>query len=393
MPTNPPCKAFDARLAQMRRTAITASMPWFLWVNILFSLFIIGRSWLAATPLPSSTWAPVSLLQMMSLAVLFLSSAVMFILRMAPMQQASWLINTEKLTVVALSLCWSVSFYVLIINADVRMIFPFAALLLFTALLSLYFDPRVLLSFIVPIWLTILLVSLCFDALPSVLNGLLWVLLAGLIESGRRMLNRWFLLALRREQENADLIDQLQLLANRDPLTGIANRRAFETRMDAELARHQRDGGTFSLLMLDVDHFKLYNDRYGHPRGDRCLVTIAQCLARAALPATGIPGRFGGEEFVILLPESNHQQALHVAHCVAEEIRQQNIEHLSSPVLPRVTLSIGVATWQPEMLARTLVNNADLALYEAKQQGRNRWVSWQEGTAPAARTDAVYEAG
>ncbi|ADO48694.1 GGDEF domain-containing protein [[Enterobacter] lignolyticus] len=377
MSKNQPCRAFDLRLAEMRETAIKTSTPWFLWVNILFSLFILGRSWFAPQSLIVAPHTLAALLETMALLVLFISASVIFIMRMAPFQDALWLRKLAKATILTLSLCWSVGFYVLIINEDMRIIFPFTALLLFTALISLYFDPRILLGFIAPIWLTVLVMSLFYTANLTVINAFMWVLLAGLIESGRQMLNRWFLLALRHQQENADLIDQLELLANRDPLTGIANRRAFESRMDQEIARHKREGGTFTLIMLDVDHFKLYNDYYGHQRGDRCLVTIAQCLARAALPVTGIPGRFGGEEFVLLLPRSTPSEALDVARDIAQEMRLQNIEHLTSPVLPRVTVSLGVASWSEGMKARTLIHNADKALYQAKQQGRNRWVLFE----------------
>jgi len=371
---NQPCQAFDLRLAEMREVAIKTSTPWFLWVNILFSLFILGRTWFAPQSLVLAPHTLAALLETMALLVLFIASGVLFIMRMAPLQDAGWLRTLAKTTIIALSLCWSVGFYVLIINDDIRIIFPFTALLLFTALISLYFDPKILLGFIAPVWLTILVMSLFYNAHLTVISALLWVLLAGLIESGRRMLNRWFLLALRHQQENADLIGQLELLASRDPLTGIANRRAFESRMDQEITRHQREGGTFALLMLDVDHFKLYNDRYGHQRGDRCLETIAQCLARASLPATGIPGRFGGEEFVVLLPRSSETEALQVAADIADEIQLQNIEHLASPVMPRVTVSLGVASWSNGMAPRTLISHADKALYQAKQQGRNRWV-------------------
>jgi predicted signal transduction protein with EAL and GGDEF domain len=108
----------------------------------------------------------------------------------------------------------------------------------------------VLLSFIAPVWLTILVTSLFYPSNLTVLNALLWILLAGMIESGRRILNSWFILALRREQENADLIQQLGQLASKDPLTGIANRRTFETRMDQEIISHQREGTEFGLIML-----------------------------------------------------------------------------------------------------------------------------------------------
>lgn len=233
------CAAFDLRLAEMRAIAIKTSMKWFLWVNILFSLFILGRRFFSPFDASTPFLRPAGLLETMVIINLILSSGILFVLRMAPVQQAQWLTMLSKSTVLALSVCWAVCFYVLISSDDVRIIFPFAALLLFTALISLYFDPKVLLGFVVPVWVTILITTLFHRSSLTVLNALQWVLLAGLLESGRRMLNSWFLLALRREQENADLIQRLGQLASKDPLTGIANRRAFEARNPHSPARRK----------------------------------------------------------------------------------------------------------------------------------------------------------
>jgi diguanylate cyclase (GGDEF)-like protein len=312
------------------------------------------------------------LLETMMVIDLTLSAGVLFILRMAPLQNASWLRNLAKGVVVGISLCWSVCFYVLIASGDMRLIFPFAALLLFTALISLYFDPKVLLSFIAPVWLTILVTSLFHPSNLTVLNALLWILLAGMIESGRRILNSWFILALRREQENADLIQQLGQLASKDPLTGIANRRTFETRMDQEIISHQREGTEFGLIMLDVDHFKLYNDYYGHQGGDRCLMMIARVLESATQDNHGVVGRFGGEEFIVLLPDPGQLQS--TAAAIASTLQSQAQAHALSPVNPLVTVSQGLAIWEVGQTAQSVIARADKALYSAKQQGRNRWV-------------------
>ena len=120
----------------------------------------------------------------MMVIILTLSAGVLFILRMAPLQNAPWLRSLARGVVVGLSLCWATCFYVLITSEDIRIIFPFAALLLFASLISLYFDPRVLLSFIIPVWVTILVTTLFHPTQLTVLSALQWVLLAGLIESG-----------------------------------------------------------------------------------------------------------------------------------------------------------------------------------------------------------------
>lgn len=369
------CAAFDMRLAEMRAMAIKTSMNWFLWVNILFSLFILGRRFFSTSVVLTPPLEPQGVLEAMLVVVLTLSAGVLFILRMAPMQNARWLGTLAKSVVIGLSLCWAVCFYVLITSEDIRIIFPFAALLLFTALISLYFDPKVLLSFIAPVWVTILITSFFHPTNLTVMNALLWVLLAGLIESGRRILNSWFILALRREQENVDLIQQLARLASKDPLTGLANRRTFEARMDQEIATHQRDGTAFGLIMLDVDHFKLYNDYYGHQSGDRCLTMIARTLESATEHNRGVVGRFGGEEFVVLLPDADISAVKSTAEAISLGLQHQALVHARSPVSPFVTVSQGLTTWQTGQSAQSVIASADKALYAAKQEGRNRWVA------------------
>lgn len=310
----------------------------------------------------------------MMVIILTLSAGVLFILRMAPLQNAPWLRSLARGVVVGLSLCWATCFYVLITSEDIRIIFPFAALLLFASLISLYFDPRVLLSFIIPVWVTILVTTLFHPTQLTVLSALQWVLLAGLIESGRRILNRWFILALQREQENADLIHQLGLLASKDPLTGLANRRSFEARMDQVIASHQQDGKGFGLIMLDVDHFKLYNDHYGHQQGDRCLIMIAGVLESASRENEGIVGRVGGEEFMVLLPEADVSTVRSTAERISRMLESQAFAHALSPVNPNVTVSQGLTLWTQGQSPQSVIGCADKALYMAKLQGRNRWV-------------------
>ncbi|MEL4869356.1 membrane-associated sensor domain-containing protein [Pantoea agglomerans] len=368
------CVAFDLRLAEMRAIAIKTSMTWFLWVNILFSLFILGRRYFAPIGVLTPSLHPAGLMEGMMVVILTLSAGVLFILRMAPLQNAPWLRSLARGVVVGLSLCWATCFYVLITSEDVRIIFPFAALLLFASLISLYFDPRVLLRFIVPVWVTILVTTLFHPTQLTVLSALQWVLLAGLIESGRRILNRWFILALQREQENADLIHQLGLLASKDPLTGLANRRSFEARMDREIASHQQDGKGFGLIMLDVDHFKLYNDHYGHQQGDRCLIMIAGVLESASRENEGIVGRVGGEEFMVLLPEADAGTVRSTAERISRMLESQAYAHALSPVNPHVTVSQGLTLWTHGQSPQSVIGCADKALYMAKLQGRNRWV-------------------
>lgn len=158
-----------------------------------------------------------------------------------------------------------------------------------------------------------------------------------------------------------------------DSLTGIANRRSFDMRVEEEFNRSMRNKEPLSLLMGDIDHFKQYNDHYGHASGDTCLTRVAQSIQQSIKRPGDFCARYGGEEFVILLPETALSGALLVAKTILEDIRQLNLRHHQSPE-GKVTLSLGVALHfdgLPES-HETLIKQADSALYLAKQNGRNR---------------------
>jgi diguanylate cyclase (GGDEF)-like protein/PAS domain S-box-containing protein len=169
-------------------------------------------------------------------------------------------------------------------------------------------------------------------------------------------------------QENQYLAD----LASKDPLTGIPNRRAFDLVLEHEVARHTRSEKSLSLLMIDVDHFKKYNDLYGHPAGDLCLQQLAQALQSCIGRVSDIVARLGGEEFAVLLPVTDEAGACKLAESMLDAVRNLNLEHADSP-LGRVSVSIGIATWPPYFTAETafLIQQADRALYESKRLGRN----------------------
>ncbi|VUZ25463.1 Sensor histidine kinase RcsC [uncultured Comamonas sp.] len=170
--------------------------------------------------------------------------------------------------------------------------------------------------------------------------------------------------------------DQLRASALHDGLTGIANRRHF----DAALAQAWRDGRrqrqSLALCMVDIDHFKQYNDRYGHPAGDACLRQVTQALQQHMGRAHDLLARFGGEEFVCLLPGMDWQAAQAKARALCDSVAALRLEHAASPVAPWVTISVGVAVWtfDQDGAPQALLAAADAALYAAKQAGRNRAV-------------------
>ena len=177
-----------------------------------------------------------------------------------------------------------------------------------------------------------------------------------------------------RTQALAQANNQLQLLSNTDSLTGIANRRHFDQALAHEWARAQRAHAPVSLIMLDVDVFKHFNDHYGHLAGDACLKSLALTLAQTGGRRDGdVVARFGGEEFVVLLPGADAPAALEVAQHIQQAIQALALPHEGAPH-GIVTVSFGVATMAPqrEQLAEELVCRADRAMYRAKQGGRNR---------------------
>lgn len=207
------------------------------------------------------------------------------------------------------------------------------------------------------------------------------------------------------------LTDALRHSATVDGLTGVANRQRFDDLLASEWLRAARNGAQLSLLMVDVDHFKRFNDHYGHPAGDGCLRAVASALGGASFRPADHVARYGGEEFVVLLPDTDADGACRMAERVLQAVAELALPHADSPTAPQLTVSVGVATVQPGSLAAgalgpsadarpdtpdgaamgsateppehaDLVARADRALYAAKHAGRARFVQ-DEPARPA----------
>lgn len=167
---------------------------------------------------------------------------------------------------------------------------------------------------------------------------------------------------------------KLQRLATTDELTGIANRRQFNRAVSLEWQRGVIDLTYLSLIICDIDFFKLYNDYWGHPAGDICLVRVAESIAKSLQRPTDLAARYGGEEFIILLPNTNAESAIAIAKIIHRSIEMLKLPHPQSSINPYITLSFGIASTipQPQISPETLIQSADHALYQAKAQGRNR---------------------
>lgn len=168
----------------------------------------------------------------------------------------------------------------------------------------------------------------------------------------------------------------LERLALVDGLTEVANRRGLDEVLEREWRRARRTGASLAAIMADIDHFKAYNDNYGHAAGDACLRRVARILALALARPGDTLGRFGGEEFLAVLPDTGPEAALEVAERLRRAVEDANLPHAHSPAADRVTLSLGAAAIAAgeDNAAGDLVKAADTALYRAKNEGRNRAV-------------------
>lgn len=175
-----------------------------------------------------------------------------------------------------------------------------------------------------------------------------------------------------REREMAAANDRLSVIASHDLVSGLANRRGFQSRLEFEWMKALQTNTQLSILMIDVDHFKLFNDTYGHPEGDVCLSRVGEVLAAIADACAGFAARYGGEEFCLLLPNSNPAYAAQMAEQVRASVEGLTIPHVIGSG-NTVTVSVGVATIEPgdAQPQDDLIEAADAALYAAKRQGRN----------------------
>ena len=176
---------------------------------------------------------------------------------------------------------------------------------------------------------------------------------------------------------------QLDELSRSDLLTGVPNRRHFDGYVRGAWEAMHQEAGCLALLLIDVDHFKSFNDRYGHPAGDQCLRHVAQALQQRVSTSVGCVARWGGEEFMVALPRMEVAAAMTLAQTLCDSVAALGLRHEASSTAPRVTISVGVAVAQPAQLCDTiegLIAKADAALYRAKGEGRNRCV--QSVTVP-----------
>ncbi|MFT5692236.1 MAG: diguanylate cyclase (GGDEF)-like protein [Oceanicoccus sp.] len=176
------------------------------------------------------------------------------------------------------------------------------------------------------------------------------------------------------KNRSEQLSNELYKLSTMDALTLVANRRGFDEALDREWLRAKRTSSEITLIMIDVDYFKSFNDSFGHQMGDECLKKIATELTMHARRAGDLVARYGGEEFAIILPNMNEKEGLVIGQNACDGIANLNIRHPSSQTAKVITVSVGVYSLTPNQLkdSRQLIRHADHALYKAKANGRNR---------------------
>lgn len=181
-------------------------------------------------------------------------------------------------------------------------------------------------------------------------------------------------LAVTRERLLREQALELRSQTFSDGLTGIANRRHFDVAMEKEIRRAKRAATPLSLLMIDIDCFKAYNDHYGHQQGDDCLVKVASALAAMLQRPFDLIARYGGEEFAVILPDMDTQHSMQLAEAMRLRVAGLDIVHSNASAIQHVTVSIGVATHSPDHQVDVpdLIGAADRALYMAKRSGRDR---------------------
>ncbi len=181
---------------------------------------------------------------------------------------------------------------------------------------------------------------------------------------------------------------EMERMSREDPLTGLANRRYFDDVYQREWRRMQRDGVSLSIMFVDIDFFKNYNDFYGHQKGDECIRAVADIIASQAKRAGDLAARYGGEEFVVVYPQTSADAIESIAQRTLIEVRKGAIPHEQSQAADIVTVSIGIATVIPskKLSPDDALKQADAALYRAKSQGRNQWSAAEDFQIPAYTT-------
>ena len=355
----------------VQRHALSMSLPWLAFVNIAFALMIFSRNFIFTyfDKKLLTHQAVIPYIEIALIAVIIISAILVIIAITPRLAQGRYTLNIITALLLVLSLCWSLSNYCFIFFWALPFAWPLLVILLTTGLTALYHHWPGIIAFMLPLWGTALLAGIQIHYHAEIRFLILWTIFTAILLYGRRILQRWYDEAWDTHQENMQLIQRLESIANQDALTGTANRRA----LNAYLAEIWQQNTPLSLMMIDVDYFKRYNDRYGHQAGDECLSSVAQVLKMAVRAEDDLVARYGGEEFVVALPRVTLVHATAIAERIQQKIHEAALPHEASEVASVVTVSIGIVDSDGTVPMETLIARADSALYQAKNKGRNQW--------------------
>lgn len=365
---------FSFHLEQAQRQALNRGLIWLWCISLLAILFLACRyhAYLGAGMILTER-LPWSFPQQLGLTLLQQLSLPIGWFAITRLTHRRW-----RACILLLSVLWSLgwvgigySIGVLELRGGASLTNSYINVILVMALIAFYPDGRLFYAFVTPLLLFQLSEHL-FHSFAFVWLHLLAVsFVLVILEAGRRLLHDWFRLAVRNEVENLRLARRLEVQANMDELTRVANRRHFNRALNKAMALSRRHRLPLSVILSDVDYFKRYNDHYGHQAGDACLKEVAQQLQSSVRKDEDLVARYGGEEFVILLPGMTADEAGEVARRVREQLACLALEHVGSLVAPVVTLSQGVAEYQPGEGEDAFLQRADEALYAVKEAGRD----------------------
>ncbi|NLS52109.1 GGDEF domain-containing protein [Hafnia alvei] len=356
------------KVAEIR--ALKMNVGWLLSVQIAFVLFVFCRDYFYVSHQMPADPALSTLLETALVVIMAILCGYVAVLRFTRVLEKQFE-NVMLVITLSIGVMWCIILSLLFYSDFSHLIFAISTLLMLSSLIALYPSSRHLFFATTPIWAIIVVHAMFFSKTLSLVYLAGYLVFAVLFETGRRLLRRWFVLAVTREHQNVRLANKLTLMSQQDPLTALANRRHFDRELQQAIARATTTGHPLSIILIDVDYFKKYNDRYGHQAGDACLIQLAKRFQQAVRCAQDLVGRYGGEEFIILLPDQDKYAAERVAERLKDLVFTLALPHDQSDVSPYVSLSQGIAQWQNGVDAKTLIENADQALYLAKQQGRN----------------------
>ena len=342
---------------------LAMNLPWLAFVNISFAVMILLRHVLLNTSDPLYPHSPqlTRIVDASMLGIIILSAALILM---------AWRrIAGISVVLFICSAIWSVSCFWFITQLLLPHVWPLCVILLLAGLTALYFYPEGLLAFVLPLWITLPVASWIRNDGLNLHFIVIWSVFTLILICGRFILLSWFDEAWRRNQQNQLLISRLDALAHQDPLTKTANRRKMEVVLENAVEQKK----TFSVIMLDIDYFKRYNDTYGHQAGDDCLTRVARVLKQSVRTPDDVVSRYGGEEFVVILFNCPENIAEKVALRIQDGLRTEAIPHSASTVSDRVTVSMGIASMAEGLAGTEIIARADAALYRAKETGRDRW--------------------